>query len=81
MLKGGFVDVGHKFFRIFGRTKMSLLLAFTIVGCNLDRIRSFLAKREWSERRGAEAAVAGEASGGDVGGHRRVKGDAWPPSP
>lgn len=45
MLKGGFVNIGHKFFRVFGLTKMTLLLGFTVVGYNLDRIRSFRAKR------------------------------------
>jgi hypothetical protein len=45
MLKGGFVNIGHKFFRVFGLTKMTLLLAFTVVGYNLDRIRSFLARK------------------------------------
>jgi hypothetical protein len=41
----GFVDIGQKFFRVFGLTKIRLLLAFTIVGYNLERIRSFLARQ------------------------------------
>jgi hypothetical protein len=45
MLKGGFVDIQHKFFRVFGLTKTRLLLAFTVVGYNLEAIRSFLAKK------------------------------------
>ncbi len=45
MLKGGFVNIQHKFFRIFGLTKMTLMLAFTVVGYNLDAIRSFIAKK------------------------------------
>ena len=45
MLKGGFVDIQHKFFRVFGLTKTKLLLAFTVVGYNLEAIRSFLAKK------------------------------------
>lgn len=44
MMKGGFVNIQHKFFRVFGLTKMKLLLAFTVVGYNLEAIRSFLAK-------------------------------------
>jgi hypothetical protein len=32
MLKGGFVNIQHKFFRVFGLTKMKLLLAFSVVG-------------------------------------------------
>jgi hypothetical protein len=40
------VNIGHKFFRVFGLTKMTLMLAFTVVGYNLDAIRSFLAKKE-----------------------------------
>jgi hypothetical protein len=36
-LKGGFVNIARKFFRVFGSTKMTILLAFTVVGYNLDR--------------------------------------------
>jgi hypothetical protein len=50
-LKGGFVNGGHKFFRVFGLTKMTLLMAFTVVGYNLDRIRSFLAKKAHEKTR------------------------------
>jgi hypothetical protein len=46
MLKGGFVNIQHKFFRVFGLAKMTLLLAFTVAGYNLEAIRSFLAKKE-----------------------------------
>jgi hypothetical protein len=45
MLKGGFVNIQHKFFRVFGLTKMTLMLAFTVVGYNLEAIRSFRAKK------------------------------------
>jgi hypothetical protein len=45
MLKGGFVNVAHKFFRVFGLTKMRILLAATIVGYNLWRIASFIVKK------------------------------------
>ena len=43
-LKGGFVDLSRGFFRVLGTTKIAVLLAFTIVGYNLDRVRSFRAK-------------------------------------
>ena len=46
MLKGGFVNIQHKFFRVLGLAKMTLLMAFTLAGCNLEAIRSFLAKNE-----------------------------------
>ena len=42
-LKGGFVNVQHKFFRVFGLTKLTVLLAFTVAGYNVERIRSFKA--------------------------------------
>jgi hypothetical protein len=45
-LKGGFADLSRGFFRVFGRTKMSILLGFTVAAYNLDRIRSFRAKQE-----------------------------------
>lgn len=46
MLKGGFVNIQHKFFRVLGLAKMTLLMAFTLAGYNLEAIRSFLAKKE-----------------------------------
>jgi hypothetical protein len=45
MLKGGFVNIQHKFLRVFGLSKMTLLLAFTLAGFNLEAIRSFLARK------------------------------------
>ena len=45
MLKGTFVNIKHKFFRVFGLAKMTLLLAFTVARYNLEAIRSFLAKK------------------------------------
>ena len=44
-LKGTFADLNRGFFRVFGQTKMTVLLGFTIVGYNLDRIRSYRAKK------------------------------------
>ncbi len=46
MLKGDFVNIQHKFFRVFGLTKMTLLLSFTVASYNLEAIRSFLAKKD-----------------------------------
>ena len=38
--KGGFVSIERKFMRVLGVTKMTVLLAFAIAGCNMDRIRA-----------------------------------------
>jgi hypothetical protein len=46
MLKGGFVNIQHKFFRVSGLANMTLLLAFTLAGYNIEAIRSFTAKKE-----------------------------------
>jgi hypothetical protein len=48
-LKGTFADLSRGFFRVFGQTKMTVLLGFTIAGYNLDRIRSFRAKKRAQE--------------------------------
>jgi hypothetical protein len=45
MLKGGFVNIQHKFLRVFGLAKMTVLLAFTLSGYNLEAIRSFVARK------------------------------------
>jgi hypothetical protein len=55
-LKGGFVDIGRKFFRVFGLAKLTVLLAFTVASFNLDRVRSFIAKH-------AEDRVAAQTAG------------------
>lgn len=44
-LKGAFADLSRGFVRVFGRTKITVLLGFTIAGYNVDRVRSFRAKR------------------------------------
>jgi hypothetical protein len=36
--------VRRGFFRVFGLTKITVMLAFTVAGFNLDRLRSFRAK-------------------------------------
>jgi hypothetical protein len=48
-LKGAFADLSRGFFRVFGLTKMTALLGFTIAGYNVDRIRSFRAKKRAEE--------------------------------
>jgi len=45
MLKGGFVDVQQTFFRVFRLTKLTVLLAFTIAGYNVECIHSFNARK------------------------------------
>lgn len=44
-LKGTFADLNRGFFRVFGQTKMTLLLGFTVAGYNSDRIRGFRTKQ------------------------------------
>ena len=44
-LKGSFADLSRGFFRVFGRTKITVLLGFTVAAFNLDRVRSFRAKQ------------------------------------
>ena len=44
-LKGAFADLSRGFFRVFGQTKITVLLGFTLAAYNLDRVRSFRAKQ------------------------------------
>ena len=44
MMKGGFVNIQQKFFRVFRLTKLTFLL-FTVAGCNIECIRSFNARK------------------------------------
>ena len=44
-LKGTFVNIGQKFFKVFGLVKIKVLLAFTLAAYNLETIRSFLARK------------------------------------
>lgn len=48
-LKGAYADLSRGFFRVFGRTKISVLLGFTVAAYNLDRVRSFKAKQAEDE--------------------------------
>jgi hypothetical protein len=68
-LKGGFVNVVRGFFRVFGLVKVTVLLAFTLVGANVDRVRSHEAKlaedqpeppRRRRPRRGTWQALLGQ---------------------
>lgn len=45
MMKGGFVNLQQKFFRVFRLTKLTFLLAFTVAGYNIECIRSFNARK------------------------------------
>lgn len=49
-LKGTFADLTRGFMRVMGQTKMTILLGFTIAGFNLDRIRSYRAKKRAAEQ-------------------------------
>lgn len=44
-LQGAFANLARGFFRVFGRVKISFLLGFTLAAYNLDRVRSFRAKK------------------------------------
>jgi hypothetical protein len=48
-LQGAFADISRGFFRVFGRTKITFLLGFTIAAFNLDRLRNFRAKQAEEE--------------------------------
>jgi hypothetical protein len=49
-LKGGFVNIERKYFRVMGGVKMTVLLAPAIFGYNQDCVRSFLAKKAQEEQ-------------------------------
>ena len=53
-LKGAYVDLARGFFRVFGQVKMTVLLGFTLAAYNLDRVRSFRAKKAEEEAKGHE---------------------------
>ena len=62
-LKGAFADLSRGFFRVFGQTKLSVLLGFTLAAYNLDRIRSFRAKQAEDEAKPPGGPSAGRAHG------------------
>jgi hypothetical protein len=43
-LKGGYVNIERKFMRVLGRVEMTVMLACTVAGYNVDRIRAFIAR-------------------------------------
>lgn len=45
-LKGGFTNIERKLVRVMGITKVTVMLAFTIAGYNIDRIRSFVIRKQ-----------------------------------
>jgi hypothetical protein len=50
ILKGQFVDVAWGFFRVFGLEKITVLLAFTLVGYNVWRHRSFIRGSRFADK-------------------------------
>jgi hypothetical protein len=48
-LKGAYADLSRGFFRVFGLVKISVLLGSTLAAYNLDRVRSFRAKKAEQE--------------------------------
>ena len=65
-LKGAFADLSRGFFRVFGQTKISVLLGFTIAAYNLDRIRSFKAKQVEDEAAPVRRAKRRKGTWSDV---------------
>jgi hypothetical protein len=74
--KGAFADLSREFFRVFGQTKISVLLGFILATYNLDRIRSFRAKQAEDEAQPVRRAKAPE---GDLGDVITKDGEAVPP--
>jgi hypothetical protein len=66
-LKGAFADLSRGFFRVFGQTKVSVLLGFTLAAYNLDRIRSFRAKKAEEEAKPLRRAKRRKGTWGDCG--------------
>jgi len=83
MLKGGFANIAHKFFRVFGLTKMRILLAATIARYNLEVIRSFLAKKAVERTAAPPKRTRKKRRAGTwsdvIGGGRPASGRAPPP--
>jgi hypothetical protein len=66
-LKAAFADLSRGFFRVFGQTKISVLLGFTIAAAyNLDRIRSFRAKQAEDEAKPNRRAKRRQGTWSDV---------------
>jgi hypothetical protein len=65
-LKGAYADLSRGFFRVFGRTKISVLLGFTIAAYNLDRISSFRAKMAENEAKPVRRAKRRQGTWNDL---------------
>ena len=79
-LKGTFADLSRGFFRVFGQTKMTILLGFTVAGYNLDRIRSYRAKSAPRRRPSrSDRRPAGHLAGSRRAGDRNA-GDGREPT-
>ena len=65
-LKGAFADLSRGFFRVFGQTKISVLLGFTIAAYNRDRIRSFRAKQAEDEAKPVRRAKRRQGTWSEV---------------
>jgi len=65
-LKGAFVNIGQKFFRVFGLIKIKLLLAFTLSAYNRETIRSFRARKAVEAENAKKPRSAQEASQGHL---------------
>ena len=72
-LKGAFVDLARGFFRVLGQVKMTVLLGFTLAAYNLDRVRSFRAKRAQDKESPRHRATRRQGTWGElVTGHSPV---------
>ncbi len=81
-LKGAFAVLSRGFVRVFGRTKISVLLGFTIAAHNVDRVRSFRAKQaddEAQPRRRAKRRLGTWSSCLDEPAEVVPDGDTGPP--
>jgi hypothetical protein len=76
-LKGAFVDLARGFFRVMGQVKMTVLLGFTIAAFNLDRVKSFWAKRAADEDTPKPRTKRRQGTWTD-GGASRARGKAPP---
>jgi hypothetical protein len=63
--QGAFADLSRAFFRVFGQTKLSVLLGFTLAAYNLDRVRSFRAKKAEEEAQPRRRAKRRQGTWGD----------------
>jgi hypothetical protein len=59
--KGQFVNLQRGGIRVFGSVKVAILIAFSLVGYNLDRVRSFEVKLR--EKRSLKASRATRRQG------------------